>query len=112
MVRFGPFILGENGPLYELPLIELTREGTYITFSEGGDPSQGDLFSIISPVGNREGLPLTRGALRKVVAVVKILRIEGERRALVEVLRGSVAKGSYAERSDRKVDLRPKIRIF
>jgi hypothetical protein len=35
---------------------------------------------------------------RKVVALVKVIGIEGETRALVRVLKGSVIKGYWAER--------------
>lgn len=103
MMRFGPWVVGKNGPLYELPLIELKREGTYITFSEGAEPSAGELFRIEYPIGIPEGMPSRGGALRKVVAVVKILKIESGRRALVSVLSGSVARGRCAERASGKL---------
>jgi hypothetical protein len=101
-VRIGRFILRGGGPLYELPLIDVSRKRTCIMFHPGTPLAEGDIFQIVSPIGIPRESDRLRERPRKVVAVVKVIAVEGETRALVRVLRGSVIRGYWAERVDEE----------
>jgi hypothetical protein len=97
-LKIGPFLLGGGGPIYDLPLIDVNRHGVYLTFPEGTMPAENEVFSVVRPLGRREDPVLASGQPRRVVAEVRVVRVVGTSRALVHVLRGSVIKGTGAER--------------
>lgn len=97
-LNIGPFLLGGSGPVHDLPLIEVTRLGVYITFPTGVRPAENDVFRIVRPLWRREDPVLTSGQPRKVVAEVQIVSVRECPRVLVRVLKGSVISGISAER--------------
>jgi hypothetical protein len=97
-LKIGPFLLGGGEPIYDLPLIDVNREGVYLTFPEGTAPAENEVFSVVRPLGRREDPVLASGQPRRVVAEVRIASVVRTTRALVHVLRGSVIKGIGAER--------------
>jgi len=97
-VKIGPFLVGGSGPIHNLPLIDVTRKGLYLTFPEEARPAENEVFRVVRPLGRRADAVLASGRPRKIVAAVKILRVEETTRALVKVLWGSVIKGMGAER--------------
>jgi hypothetical protein len=98
-VAIGPLAIGGNDPIYDLPLIELKRDGeVYITFPENVTLTVGEVFRIVRPFGNLEERYLSLGRPRITVAKVKILKVHRGRRAEIKVLRGSIIGGVSAER--------------
>lgn len=100
VLRIGRLILRGGGPHYELSLIDITLTRTSVTFPPGTPLAVGEIFEIVRPI--RIHGEFTRPSMgpRKVVALVKIIGIEQETRALVHVLEGSVRRGFWAERVD------------
>lgn len=97
-LRIGRFILRGRGPLYELLLIDVNLNRTSIMFPPGTHLGVGEIFEIVRPIRILGDLTRRLQSPRKVVALVKVIGIEGETRALVRVLKGSVIKGYWAER--------------
>ena len=97
-LKIGPFLLGGAGPILDLHLIEVNRNGVYLTFPEGTAPAENEVFGVVRPLGRREDPALVSGQPRKIVAEVKIMKVGELNRALVKVLSGSVIKGTAAER--------------
>ena len=98
-VTIGPFMIGGNGPIYDLPLIELKRDGrVYLTFPEGTRPNVGDVYRIVRPVGFYGDDYSSFGRPRKTAAKVKILGASGGTRAEVQILKGSIIRGMSAEK--------------
>jgi hypothetical protein len=102
VLRIGRFKLGGGEPRHELPLIDIGLTRTFITFPPGTMLATGQMFEIIRPIRVHAGFIRPFRAFRKVVALVKIVGIGLEARARVEVLRGSVRGGLWAERSDER----------
>jgi hypothetical protein len=100
MLRIGRLILRGGGPLYELPVIDLSLNKTSIVFPRGTPLAPGDVFRIVRPL--KPGLEFRADPAipRKVVALVKVTGVEDGTRAVVHVLRGSVRRGFWAERVD------------
>jgi len=98
-LRFGPFILGGDEPVYNLLLIDVTRHGVYLTFEEGTSLTKGAVFRVVRPLGKHDDPLLSPGQFRKVVALVEIVDISEPGRALVRVLSGSVLSGTGAEKN-------------
>jgi hypothetical protein len=97
-LRIGRFILRGGGPFHELPLIEVSRNRTCLMFRQGTHLAVGQIYEIVRPIRIRDDFGRWPVRPRKVVARVKILGIEGETRAIVHVLNGSVIRGYWAER--------------
>jgi hypothetical protein len=98
-VTIGPFTIGGNDPIYDLPLIELKRDGkVHLTFPEGAMPTMGEVYRIVRPSGFYDEEFSFPGRLRKTVAKVRILSVSCGNRAEVQVLRGSVLGGMSAEK--------------
>ena len=104
-LKIGPFLLGGTGPILDLHLIEVNRNGVYLTFPEGTATAENEIFNVVRPLGRCEDPVVVSGQPRKIVAEVKIMNVEGSNRALVKVLRGSVIKGTAAERIRRETAL-------
>ena len=98
-LKIGPFLLGGRRPIHDLRLTDVSREGVYLTFPEGTALAENEVYRIVRPIGRREDPVLVSGQPRRVVAEVRVVRVVGTTRALVQVLRGSVIKGTGAERS-------------
>ena len=90
VLRVGRFILGGDEPRHELPLIDIGLTRTCITFPRGTRLEIGEIFEIVRPVRVRADIALPSGGLRKVVALVKIVGLENDVRARVDVLGGSL----------------------
>jgi hypothetical protein len=98
-VKIGPFTIGGDGPIHDLPLIELKRDGgVYLTFPEGATPTVGGVYRIVRPSGFYDEKFSFPGRLRKTVAKVRVLSVSGGMRVEVQVLRGSVLGGMSAEK--------------
>jgi hypothetical protein len=106
-LRIGRFILRGRGPLYELLLIDVSLNRTSIMFPPGTHLGVGEIFEIVRPIRTGDDSPLRPKSPRKVVALVKVIGVGAESRAVVNVLWGSVIKGYWAERvdEDRIADL-------
>ena len=100
VLRVGKFMLGGDEPRLALPLIDIGLTRTCITFPPGTRLMKGELFDIVRPVRMRADGAFPSGGLRKVVALVKIVGMENEVRARVDILGGSLRKGVWAERFD------------
>ncbi len=109
-VRFGRFILRGGGPLFELPLIDVSSRRTALMFPPGTTLACGDEFEIVRPILAGGDCTIRPGRPREVVAAVRILAVEKGTLALVQVLRGSVIKGYWAQRSALKGALSPRDR--
>jgi hypothetical protein len=97
-LKIGPFLLGGIEPIYELPLIDVNRQGVYLTFPEGAALAENQIFRIVRPLRRREDPVFASGHPRRVVAKVKIVRVIEKSRVLVRVLKGSIIKGTGAEK--------------
>ncbi len=97
-LRIGPYILRGGGPVYELPLIDLSRRRSYLMFPRGTPLVPGDIFEIVRPLRARDGCTPGPGKVRKAVARVVVLGVDEKSRARVRVLSGSIRKGFWAER--------------
>lgn len=101
-ISLGPFAIGGNDPIYDLPLIEIRKSGeVYITFPEGANPSVGEVYLILRPTGLSGDQYFSLGRPRRSVAKVKIKMITDKTRAQIEVLSGSVIGGVSAEKQRR-----------
>lgn len=101
-ISLGPFAIGGNGPIYDLPLIEIKRSGeVYITFPEGANLSVGEVYLIVRPIGLSGDGYFFLGRPRRSVAKVRIKMVTGKTRAQIEVLSGSVIGGLSAEKLRR-----------
>lgn len=100
MLRIGRLILRGGGPLYEIPVIDVNLNRTSLMFPRGTPLARGDMFRIVRPLKSGLELSPDPATPRKVVALVKVVGVEAESRAIVHVLRGSVQKGFWAERVD------------
>ena len=100
LLRIGRYILRGGGPLYELPLIDVSKNRTYLMFPRGTLLAVGEIFEIVRPIRPRDDFARWPERPRKVVARVKIIAIERGTEAIVHVLNGSVIKGYWAERVD------------
>jgi hypothetical protein len=101
-LRIGRFILRGGGPVYEIPLIDVSVNRTSIMFPPGTDLAVGEIFEIVRPIRVTDDSAWRPESPRKVVALVKVTSVDGESRAVVNVLRGSVIKGYWAERVDER----------
>jgi hypothetical protein len=97
-LKIGPFLLGGRRPIHDLRLIDVTRDGVYLTFPEGTALAENEVYRIVRPIGRREDPVLVSGQPRRVVAEVRVVKAVGATRTLVQVLWGSVIKGVGAER--------------
>jgi hypothetical protein len=97
-LKIGRFLFGGRLPILDLRLIEVNRDGVYLTFPEGATPAENEVFNVVRPVGRCEDPVLASGRPRRVVAEVKVVKAVGATRTLVQVLWGSVIKGIGAER--------------
>jgi hypothetical protein len=97
-LKLGPFLAGGNGPIYDLLLIDVTRRGVFITFGREAELAVGSIFCVVRPLGKHDDPVLLPGQLRKIVAEVQIVEVKEGGRALVRVLKGSVIRGTGAER--------------
>jgi len=98
-LKFGPFILGGNDPIYNLLLIDVRRRGVYLTFEEGASLTRGAKLRVVRPMGKQDDPLLSPGQLRRVIALVEIVEVGEAGRALVSVLSGSVLTGTGAEKT-------------
>jgi hypothetical protein len=99
-LRIGRLILRGGGPLYELPVIDVSLRQTSLMFPRGTPLAPGDMFRIVRPLMPGFEFTLDTATPRKVVALVKVIGVEAGTRAIVHVLRGSVRRGFWAERVD------------
>lgn len=97
-LKIGSFLLGGRRPIHDLRLIDLTRDGVYLTFPEGTALAENEVYRIVRLIGRREDPVLVSGQPRRVVAEVRVVKAVGATRTLVQVLWGSVIKGLGAER--------------
>ncbi len=97
-MRIGPLIFGGNTTPLDLPIMELKRDGVYLTFPEETVLHEGEVFWIVRWVGSYGHPRIISFLPRRIVATVKILKITGGTRAFVDVLEGSVVKGVCAEK--------------
>jgi hypothetical protein len=98
-ISLGPFAIGGDAPIYDLPLIELRRTGeVYLTFPDGVELSVGEEYRVDRPIGLSGDEYFFFGRPRETVAVVKVIMITGKTRAQVQVLSGSVIGGVSAEK--------------
>lgn len=98
MLRIGPYILRGGGPVYELPLIDLSRRGSYLVFPRGTSLVPGDVFEIVRPLRAGDRCAPGPGTARKAIARVVVISVDEKSRARVRVLSGSVRKGFWAQR--------------
>jgi|GEM_PF-6407055 len=98
-MRIGPLILGGNTTPFDIPVMELKRDGVYLTFPEETTLREGEVFWIVRWMGSYSRPRVFSFLPRRIVATVKILKITGGTRAFVDVLKGSVAKGFCAEKA-------------
>lgn len=97
-LKIGAFLLGGIDPIHSLPLIDVGRQGVYLTFPEGTALVENDVFRVVRPLMRSDASILASGNPRVIVAEVKVLRVTENTRALVQVLTGSVIKGTGAEK--------------
>lgn len=100
VLRIGRFILFGGGPQYELSLIEISPARTSMMFPPGTTLATGELFEIVRPIRVRGESVRPSGGPRKVVALVKVVGVQGGNLALVRVLAGLLRRGFWAERLD------------
>jgi hypothetical protein len=100
-IALGSFILWGKGSLLPLKLVELMRDGTYLTFPDGTEVTNGGVFFIVRPLISYHGSYLFPGKPRKVVATVQVVRTTNKTRALVTILSGSLLEGVSAEKASR-----------
>ena len=50
-LKIGPVLLGVAGPILDLHLIEVNRNGVYLTFPEGTAPAENEVFGVVRPLG-------------------------------------------------------------
>lgn len=100
-IALGSFVLWGRGPLLHLKVVELLRDGTYLTFPDGAELSNGGVFYIVRPLISCHGSYLFSGKPRKVVATVQVVRTTSDTRALVTILSGSLLEGMSAEKAVR-----------
>ena len=99
MFQIGRLVFGKQKPMYHISRIELNRDGVYLTFPEGTLLTEGEIFRIVRPLGSYKYDYFSFGCPRNSVAKVKVLKIAGNARVLVQVLQGRVTNGVSAERS-------------
>lgn len=99
MLRVGPLILWGSTTPFDIPLIELKRDGVYLTFPKDTTLHEGEVFWIERWIGSYSRPRVFSFLPRRIVATVKILKITDDTRAFVHVLKGSVAKGFCAEKA-------------
>ena len=102
VLRIGRFTLRGGGTLYELLLIDVSLNRTSIIFPPGTHLAVGEIFEIVRPIRAGDDSARRPESPRKVVALVKVIGVDAESRAVVKVLRGSVIKGYWAERVDEE----------
>src|ERR1700690_1648233 len=99
MVTIGRFIFGRNKQMHPISLVELNRDGVYLTFPQGTILTEGEVFRIVRPLGSYKYDYISFGCPRNMVAKVKVLKNFGNARVFVQVLKGTVTNGVSAERS-------------
>jgi hypothetical protein len=97
-LKIGPFLLGGNGPIHNLSLIDVNQRGVYLTFSERTLLAENDVFRVVRPLTRSTDPTLTSGQPRRIVAEVQVVKVTGRTSVEVKVLRGSVTSGMGAER--------------
>ncbi|MGA2623904.1 MAG: hypothetical protein ABSF91_08635 [Bacteroidota bacterium] len=97
-MRIGPLILGGNMTPFDIPVMELKRDGIFLTFPEEATLHEGEVLWIVRWIGSYRRPRVFSFLPRRIVATVKILKITDGTRAFVQVLKGSVAKGFCAEK--------------
>jgi hypothetical protein len=68
---FGSLVLGGTAPLLNLRLIELLRDGTYLTFPHGTRLREGETYCVARPLVFFRTSHISNINLRKVVATVQ-----------------------------------------
>ena len=97
MFTIGRFIFGRHKQMHPISRIELNRDGVHLTFPQGTLLTEGEVFRIVRPLGSYTYDYFSFGCPRNIVAKVKILKIAGNARVLVQVLKGRVTNGISAE---------------
>ena len=97
-LKIGPFLLGGNGPIHNLSLIDVNQRGVSLTFSERTLLAENDVFRVVRPLTRRTDPTLASGQPRRIVAEVKVVKVTGRTSVQVKILRGSVTSGMGAER--------------
>ncbi|HMD12988.1 MAG TPA: hypothetical protein VKI62_00040 [Bacteroidota bacterium] len=98
MLTIGRFVFGRRGQMYHISCIELNRDGVYLTFPQGTLLTEGEIFRMVRPLGSYKYDYFSFGCPRNIVAKVKVLKIAGNGRVRVQVLKGTVTNGVSAER--------------
>ena len=98
-IGLGSFILWGRVPLLHLKLIELMRDGTYLTFPDGTEVTNGGIYFVVRPLMSCHASYLSPGKPRKVVATVRVVKTTNKTRALVTILSGSLLEGTSAEKA-------------
>lgn len=104
-MRIGPLILGGSTTAFDIPVIELKRDGIFLTFPEEATLHEGEVFWIVRWMGTYKRPRIFSFLPRRIVATVKILKITDGTRAFVHVLKGSVVKGFCAEKAPLSYNL-------
>jgi hypothetical protein len=102
-LKIGRLLLGGGLPILDLRLIEINRDGVFLTFPEGATPAENAVFNVVRPLGRREDPVLASGQPRRIVAEVRVVKAVKGTRTLVQVLWGSVIGGVGAERGIARV---------
>ena len=97
-LKIVPILLGGRAPIHDLSLIDVSRRGVYLTFRQGTAFADNEVFRVVRPFLRREDPVLVTGQPRLIVAEVKFVRAIEKTRDLVHVVRGSVIKGTGAEK--------------
>lgn len=98
-ITLGSFVIGGSHPIYDLPLIELRRDGrVFLAFPEKANICVGESYHIVRPIYLFGDEYFALGRPRRLVATMKIVKITGNAQAQVQVLNGSVIAGVSAER--------------
>ncbi len=97
-IAFGPFIFCGFGPLYDILVVELNKDGIYITFPPSMEVAVGDCLLILRPLGSYPGVYFSSGRARKIIGKVKVLKIIGDGRVDAQRLEGKVVGGCKAEK--------------
>ncbi len=94
-LAFFPWRISRKDGLRKIEAIELSRNAIYLLFPKGTDLAAGEVYKIMCPL---RGFGDDHLFIRKIVAVVKVREVVDRVKARIEVVEGSVLKGTCAEK--------------
>ncbi|MFZ1081665.1 MAG: hypothetical protein WAO19_07045 [Candidatus Kryptoniota bacterium] len=95
------FFLCSCGGSYDIVHVEQRNDGAYLTFPQGTPVTEGEVFRIFASMGSSDSsVYFSHGRPRKILGRVKVVKVEDDSQAIVQIIEGTVTGGVIAEKAE------------